>query len=159
MNLRTWAVKWGIPAEALLDLESECLGLVGTPGVVKDGRSEAYATSAMRLDSAQHGALMMRNNVGAFETNTGSWVRFGLLNESEAMNKKIKSADWVGVRKVLIEQRHVGLIMGQFAAREMKKPGWVYTGAEREPEQLAFNNLINSYGGDAKFATGRGSFE
>ncbi len=50
----------------------------------------------------------------------------------------------------------VGSRFGQFLAREVKKPGWKYRGTAEERAQLHFINLVNTAGGDAAFATGRG---
>ena len=48
---------------------------------------------------------------------------------------------------------------GQFVARECKKEGWKFSGDKHEAAQLAFINFVNARGGDARFASGPGSFE
>lgn len=140
--LREWAVQWGIPFAALADLEQRC-GLLGTPGVVEDGHSEAWSQSAERLAAARAGVLLWRNNVGVLQDETGRPVRYGLANESKQQNEKLKSSDLIGIKP-----------NGQLVAREMKPPGWVYTGTDREVAQLAFITLILAKGGDAAFSTG-----
>lgn len=142
MMLREWAVKWGVPFAAIADLESS-LGLMGTPGVVEDGHSEAWSQSAERLAAARAGVLLWRNNVGVLEDENGRPVRYGLANESKQQNEKLKSSDLIGLKP-----------SGQFVAREMKPPGWVYTGTDREVAQLNYILLIRARGGDAAFSTG-----
>lgn len=153
MVLREWAAAWNIPLAAIVDLEQRC-GLLGTPGVVDDGKSEAYAQSVERLAAAKAGVLLFRNNVGVLPDENGRPVRYGLANESPQQNKVLKSSDLIGPRPRLIVAADVGKVIGQFAAREMKPAGWRYTGTEREVAQLAFITLINAKGGDAAFSTG-----
>lgn len=121
------------------------------------GKSEAWAQSMVRLEASQKGVKLFRNNVGALQDKTGRLVRYGLANDSQQMNEVIKSHDLIGWRRRLIEPWMVGHVIAQFTAREVKAPGWQYTGEGREPAQLAFGNLVNADGGDAAFATGPGS--
>jgi len=156
MNLHDWARKWGLSIECLRDLQIT-LGTY-TPPLAPDapgvGKSEAWAQSALRIEASRKGVKLFRNNVGALADKTGRFVRYGLANDSEAINKVLKSGDLIGTKPVLIEQWHVGHVFGQFVSREMKSPGWQYTGTDREVAQLNWINLINSCGGDAAFATG-----
>jgi hypothetical protein len=119
-----------------------------------DASTEAGASQRMRLEVAQAGGVMWRNNVGAMQDETGRWVRYGLANESQQMNRHIKSSDLIGIIPVRIEPHMVGTVIGQFIAREMKKPGWQYGGTPREVAQLKFIDLVLSKGGDASFSTG-----
>lgn len=157
MNLREWAVHWNVPFAAIVDLETR-IGLFGRE-LVGEPRSEAYAQSAVRLEAAQRGILLFRNNVGVLQDDTGRPVRYGLANDSPAMNKRVKSGDLIGVEPVTITPAHVGTVIGQFVSRECKPEDWRFTANEHETAQLAFINLINAKGGNAKFATGLGSFE
>lgn len=159
MNFRTWGAKHGIPLHAIMELENEVCGMLGTYGVVQDGHTEAYSQSQVRAEAPRFGTLMQRNNNGALKDETGRVIRFGLMNDSPALNKLIKSSDLVGIRKHVVTAADVGKTHGIYTARECKPPGWVYSGDPREEAQLAYINLINSYGGDAKFATGEGSFD
>lgn len=157
--LHEWAIAWRVPAAALQDLQHR-LGLLtprmtqATPGY---GKSEAYSQSAIRLEAGQKNILLFRNNVGALKSDTGRLVRYGLANDSAEVNDVMKSADLIGIRKVLITPQHVGYYIGQFVSREAKEPGWQYTGTEREVAQLAWLNMILANGGDAAFATGAGT--
>jgi len=120
-------------------------------------KSESGTLSDIRLEASQHGCRLWRNNVGATYTQSGQFMRYGLANDSAALNIAIKSADLIGIRPVLITQQHLGKTIGQFLSREVKHAGWRYTGTNRERAQLAWAELINSLGGDACFTTGRGT--
>lgn len=155
--LYTWARRWNLPSQALAEL-NELYGLNGAEVAPEaQGKSEAYAQSAVRLEAAQKGVRLWRNNVGVLEDATGRPVRYGLANESKEINRIIKSGDLIGVRPRLITQADVGTVVGQFVSREIKRPGWHYTGDDRERAQLAFAQLVLSLGGDACFATGPGT--
>lgn len=119
--------------------------------------SESAIQSLLRLEASQKGCRLWRNNVGALYTKEGNFIRYGLANESSAINKVIKSADLIGIRPIKITPDMIGKTIGQFLSREIKKPNWKYTGNSREQAQLAWINLINSLGGDACFATGEGT--
>jgi hypothetical protein len=157
--LHEWAIKWGVRIEALQDLQVQ-LGVLNLPPaaeVAGPAKSEAWAQSAVRLEASQKGVTLFRNNVGALLDSRKRLVRYGLANDSAAMNDAIKSADLVGLRPVVIRPEHVGHVLGQFVSRECKAPGWAYGGDEHEAAQLAWANLINAKGGDARFATGPGT--
>ena len=119
--------------------------------------SEAGILSDIRLEASEKGARLWRNNVGATYASNGQFLRYGLANDSSNLNKSVKSADLIGIRPVLITQEHVGTIIGQFISREIKKPGWRYSHTEREQAQVSWAELIISLGGDACFATSRGT--
>lgn len=127
------------------------------PDAPGHGKSEAWAQSAVRLEASRAGVHLFRNNVGALEDDRGRLVRYGLGNDSQAVNEVLKSGDLIGIRPVLIDLHHLGHVFGQFVSREIKEPGWQYTGQGREEAQLNWANLINSCGGDAAFATGPGT--
>ncbi len=121
--------------------------------------SESRQQSLIRLDAAQHGVWLTRNNVGAFDTGTGQWVRYGLANESKLQNAKVKSADLIGIRKRLIVQADVGTYIGQFVSREAKEEGWVLNPRDKHQQsQMRWRDFVISQGGDAAFASGPGSF-
>lgn len=154
MLLNDWAKKWNISDEALTDLFSQTipcnLSVSDTLGI-----AEAAIQARVRLEAAQKGIRLWRNNVGAVYTADGSFLRYGLANESKAQNGILKSADLIGIRRVLITPSDVGKIIGQFVSREIKRSSWKFS--KQDEAQLNWANLINSYGGDAKFATGEGT--
>ena len=156
MNLNQWAIKWGISFNALEDLRRE-FGMVNTDPTLKDGESEAAVQNRIRLEASKKGLRLWRNNVGATYTDDGSFIRYGLVNDSKQMNEQLKSSDLIGIRPVMITPRHVNHVMGQFIAREIKPESWHYTATKREQAQLKFLELITSMGGDAAFANREGT--
>ena len=100
---------------------------------------------------------MWRNNVGVLVDRTGRPVRFGLANESSALNARLKSSDLIGWRAVIVTPEMVGRRIAQFVSRECKAPGWTYRGDPREAAQKAWLDLVTTAGGDACFTTGPGT--
>jgi len=156
MNLNQWAIKHNIPFEAVEDLKRE-FGLVNTDPSPHEGESEAAIQTRIRIEASKLGARLWRNNVGAATTVEGGFIRYGLANDSKQMNKETKSSDLIGLRPVIIQQHHVGQIIGQFVAREVKHGSWKYSGDEKEIAQLNFLQLVASMGGDAAFANSEGT--
>lgn len=156
MNLYPWAIKWGVSVEAIEELR-QLLGAVNTNPPHKVGESEGAIQNRIRLEASQKGLRLFRNNVGACMDENGNFIRYGLANDSKKMNDLIKSSDLIGIRPVVIQQHHVGQIIGQFVAREVKAGNWSYTGTAREEAQLSFLELVASLGGDAAFANSEGT--
>jgi len=157
VTLHEWANDWHIPPAALDDLTRRLTSCDPQPAA-PDNASEAWSASVMRLEAPAYGVWLTRNNVGALLDKRGVPVRYGLANESPAQNKVLKSGDYIGFRRVLITPAHVGTTIAQFVSRETKRPGWTWKGDEHERAQLNWALLVEKYGGDAKFATGTGSF-
>lgn len=155
MVLDEWARRWNISGAALADLRV-AIG-IGDQRHAAEGLSEAGVQSRIRLEATVKKCRLWRNNIGATITPDGSFVRYGLANDSAAINSRIKSADLIGIRPVTITGAHVGMIIGQFLSREVKASRWRYTGTAREQAQLRWAELILALGGDAGFATGEGS--
>lgn len=158
MNLVQWAIRWGVPLAALQELEQE-IGAQGGPMPANaQGKSEAWAQSAVMLEAPRKGVRLWRNNVGALKDESGRMVRYGLANRSAQENALLKSGDLIGIRKQRITQEMVGSFTGQFVSREIKEPGWVFNPAdEHEAAQMAWALMICAMGGDAGFATGEGT--
>lgn len=152
-DLLEWQRKHGITAEALADLVT-MVGL-DAPRSTK-GTPEARVQDEARLLASKMGWRLFRNNVGVLKDERGVPVRYGIANDSPAMNKRIKSSDLIGIRPVVITPDMVGSTIGQFVAREVKKAGWKYKGTEHEQAQLAFGTLVIGLGGDFKFYSGEG---
>ena len=149
-TLDTWAAVHGVSAAALDDLRRR---LTQTPAVTDD-IGEAGAMSRVRLEAARAGVHLWRNNVGAGRLDSGSYLRWGLANESYKTNAVLKSSDLIGLRPVLVTPAHVGTTIGQFVAREVKAPAWHYGGSAREIAQRNFLELVAANGGDAAFTKG-----
>lgn len=157
--IHEWAAAWQVPAACVSDLLARLgVGYDSPLPRLAPGMLEAGVSSRVRLEAAQNGVLLFRNNVGACMTDTGRLIRYGLCNDSDKLNESIKSGDLIGVNPVTVTPAHVGTVIGQFVSREVKAADWVYTGTLREKAQLKWANIVNSKGGDARFVTGLGSF-
>lgn len=159
LTLARWALKWGVPEDALRDLRATFgAESVETPGETF-GADEAAVQVRARLRCSRQGALVWRNNVGACVDDAGNFIRYGLANDSSRVNKKIKSSDLIGVRPVAITPDMVGTQIGQFMALEIKAEGWDYSGSEHEQAQSNFLTLVNGLGGYARFVTHEGQVD
>ena len=128
--------------------------------------SEAGVQQYIRLEAANLGVLLWRNNSGVagteghtcskcgnYDPPNGRPVRYGLGNDSAQLNKRIKSSDLIGVTPVVITQEMVGRTLGVFTAVEVKHSDWTgRTLNERETAQLEFITLARSVGAMAGFA-------
>lgn len=155
MTLQEWAARWGVPWQAIQELAA-----VNTGAVVEPSRpitSESALQSLVRLEAGRKHIHLWRNNVGVLLDKTGRPVRYGLANESAALNEVVKSADLIGIEKVLIKPDDVGKIIGRFVSRECKRPDWVFTGKPEELAQLQWATTINAYGGNAAIVNSEGT--
>lgn len=132
-------------------------------------KSEAREQQEVRLEAAEIGGILWRNNVGARPTKEECVcprcefefiierppLRYGLCNESHKLNEKFKSHDLIGITPRIITPRDIGIKIGQFTSWEVKKSDWKYTGTKREQAQKRWADLVTSYGGLAGFRTGR----
>lgn len=159
--LHDWALRWGLSPQCMAELML-CLGVVDKPHIPADApfqASEQWTQTTITLEAPQFGVWLTRNNVGALLDKRGVPVRYGLANESKERNAVLKSGDLIGFRPVLITAQMVGQTIGQFVSRECKRPGWRYNPNDKhEAAQMNWALLVQKYGGDAKFATGPGSF-
>ena len=117
--------------------------------------NEAELQKLIRIQYAQIGCLLWRNNVGACKDDAGNFVRYGLANESRQMNANIKSSDLIGINPVVITPEMVGLTIGQFIALECKRPDWKFKGTDREMAQANFISLVNNKGGIGQFVSNK----
>ncbi len=165
MNYIDWAQRHPQAAAELRDV----VGALPWPTNEDNaGKSEAWSQQQIRLQAARLGARAWRNNVGAtpakIETNCPKCgnhfaikqppVRYGLANDSMQLNAKIKSSDLILAIPRIITPQMVGTKIAQFGSVEVKKPGWKYTGTEREQAQALWLALIQEMGGFAVFSTG-----
>lgn len=153
--LINWATKHNVNKSALVELMS-LMGAEQTDVKSKSDSPEARVQDEARLLASKMGWRLFRNNCGALKDENGRVVRYGIANDSPAMNKRIKSSDLIGIRPLVITPDMVGSTIGQFVAREIKKAGWKYKGTEHEEAQLAFGTLVIGLGGDFKFWNGNG---
>lgn len=113
--------------------------------------NETNLIKTVRMAAFKKGAWLLRNNSGATFDKTGRLIRYGLGNDSKRVNEVCKSSDLVGIKTITITPDMVGKTVGVFMAREVKAPGWKFTGTPREIAQRAFLDKINMMGGDAAF--------
>lgn len=157
MILYQWAQRHGIPLTAIQELVA-LLGIVETARQPETGLSEAAVLNNLMLEGSRKGVRLWRNNVGAVhDPESGTFVRYGLANESKQVNAVLKSGDLIGCRPVTITPQMVGHRIGQFVSREAKRGEWRYAGTDREIAQMNWILLILSLGGDAAFASGEGT--
>ena len=90
--LDDWALAWGISPEAMHDLRVR-LGIADWNLLPsdEDGASESRVQSLIRLEAAENGVWLTRNNVGALLDSNNRLVRYGLANESKEQNRTVKS--------------------------------------------------------------------
>lgn len=151
--MTAWANRWGVNPQALHELAFLCQQENDYKGPVLPGDDEDAAQSEVLAAGGNYG-LLMRNNVGALKDATGRLVRYGLMNETKDRNTKFKSSDVIGLYRVTITPDMIGQTIGQFWAVECKPRAWRFSGTAHETAQLAFGNLVRSYGGRFTFATG-----
>lgn len=104
------------------------------------GLSEADIQNLIRLEAPRRGWHLWRNNVGVLMDRRGVPVRYGLANDSKAMNEVLKSGDLIGWTKT-----------GRFISIECKSPD-----GPVNPAQVAWQQLVMSSGGIAVIARGIG---
>lgn len=112
-------------------------------------KSESEVQDEIRLKACEKGIRLWRNNVGCAKTDYG-FLRFGLANETPEMNKKIKSADLIGITPYTITAEDVGKTVGIFTSIEVKKEGWKTSGKKRDSAQSNWARIVRSLGGIAK---------
>jgi hypothetical protein len=143
MTFEQWAARHPAAAAELRTT------LVPAPSTPMPGASEAAVQQQVRYRAALAGDLLLRNNVGVLKDRRGVPVRFGLANDSRAMNEHVKSADLIGIRRLLITPAHVGQTLGIFYSRECKEGSWRWSGSAREWAQLEWATIVWAHGGDA----------
>lgn len=119
-------------------------------------KNEADTQNIVRLAASAAGWRVWRNNVGVLIDSRGVPLRYGLANDSPAVNHSIKSGDLVGIRPVLITADMVGRTIGQFVSLEVKRDGWKPNpNNQHEAAQRRWADLVNMLGGYAIFTTGQ----
>jgi hypothetical protein len=95
--------------------------------------TEADIQQAVRLRCAALGWHMWRNNVGVLVDTSGRPLRYGLANDSKAVNSVLKSGDLIGWDNT-----------GRFVSIECKAPN-----GRAHPAQIAWRDLVLAGGGRA----------
>ena len=151
-SLFEWSEKYRVSPDAFAEL----LRIIDPPSTGIDSApqgSEAAVQADIRVFASRRGCALWRNNSGSLQDSTGRWVRFGLGNDSKRINEVWKSPDLVGINPVRIGLEHVGSIIGQFWAVEVKESGWNFN--PKDAHQCAQRNClrtVNAMGGRGQFA-------
>lgn len=122
--------------------------------------SESRVQSEIRLYAANNTHKLLRNNSGALPDQTGRIVRYGLGNDSAALNKVYKSSDLIGLTRVLIQPHHVGRVMAILTCLEVKGSDFKGTPRnDRERAQAAFIQDMVRHGAIGGFAASVPDYE
>lgn len=155
-NLYTWAQRYGIGGQQLIEL----LDIIDPSREMKPETkhsSEAAVQADLRVIAAHYGCSLWRNNNGAAVDETGRHVRYGLGNDSKRLGDKFKSSDLIGITPVTSTQ--AGQTFGVFTAVEVKSPGWNAPTNDRERAQAAFLSVVKMMGGIGMFAQSTADYE
>jgi hypothetical protein len=128
-------------------------GLIGLAGIMRRyAMRESGNQTLIRDHYSALGWRLWRNNVGALVDNNGRPVRFGLANDTKALNETLKSGDLIGWRPLLVTPDMLGDCIAQFVSIECKPDGWAYRPAEpRAVAQNRWGSMIRREGGYAGF--------
>jgi hypothetical protein len=149
IQLFNWATRHNITPGALAELQTILAGAPDAPSTASDA-SESAIQANIRVVTSRLGWRIWRNNVGAGKLESGSFVRWGLANDTPQMNASVKSSDLVGIRPVLITQDMVGQTIGQFVGIEVKRGDWKPSRTDkREIAQRRWVEIVIALGGYA----------
>lgn len=118
--------------------------------------NERSVLDAVRLEASRLGIRLWRNNSGCAYTQDGRLLRYGLANDSAAVNDVMKSADLIGIRPMVIEPWMIGGIAGIFVSVECKASDWKPDNSPRTKAQIVWRDLITALGGEAYITTHAG---
>lgn len=145
MTLLEWALKHRISSAAIQDLCISCLHLGPPEGDEREGAVQ----QRIRLEGAQKGKYLFRNNRGAGRMESGNFVRYGLANDSKELGKAVKSADLIGWESFTVTPEWIGHKVARFLSVEVKASDWKFSGTLEEIAQVKWSVLVNAEGGRA----------
>lgn len=152
MNFIEWAVSAGLTMEQIRSYQLH-LGTYDERPTDGEGASEAAVLARCKVRASRMGGRLWRNNKGAAYLQDGTFLRYGILNESKRISDEIKSSDLIGAYPLVITPEMVGTTVAQLWLVECKKEDWHFTGTGEEPGQLKFLELGLAMGARATFAT------
>lgn len=163
-DLTEWAVRNRVTLRALGELYAAFGHLPGLGNGVNAGDSEGLVQGKLRVSADAQGYKLFRNNVGATPAKCPSCgektqpVRYGLANDSAALNKVVKSSDLIGwvTETWLHPETFQPTRIARFVAIECKRADWPGYNPEdaHERAQQRWLELVVSGGGLARFSTG-----
>lgn len=155
--LNDWANRHAVTPAAMAELYL----LMGfTPEVPElcQGKDESYVQSFLRLAGPPLGFNLARNNRGALPNERGVPIRFGLWNDTAALDKVCKSGDLVGYQSGWFRDYETAepVKVAVFTMVECKHAGWpgFNPNDKREAAQQRCLSMVLSAGGIAAFSTG-----
>jgi hypothetical protein len=115
-------------------------------------KDESTVQQEVQMRAMYYSCTLMRNNNGACVDETGRLVRYGLGHTSP--KQQFKSADLIGITKMVITPEMVGKTIGVFTAIEVKKEEWNCNKKldDHEIKQQSFLQWVITNGGFAGFA-------
>ena len=155
MTFHEWAVANGLTMQQIRSYQA-AFGTYDDVPHPEPGLSEAAVQKRVQVKASKLGGRLWPNMKGAGLMADGTFLRWGLLNQSQRISDEIKSHDLIGIRPRLITPEMVGSTLGQFWTREVKKADWHWTGDSHELAQSKFGELILALGGDSGFINNEG---
>lgn len=119
--------------------------------------SETTNQAAIRAALTAQGYRLWRNNRGALRDKRGVPVRYGLGNDSDALDKVLKSSDLIGWRPVVVTPDMVGQTVALFVTIEAKPDGWTMPVYARDTDyahaaaQKRWIDMVVREGGEGGF--------
>lgn len=152
-----WASRWGVPAHAVAELlDGLHADSVPQNTPAPGGMGEAAVQQRICLKAAKNRMYLWRNNRGACTDKTGRVIRYGLANDSSAIDERVKSSDLIGITPHLVTPEDVGQTLGIFTSIEVKRGDWRFKGTGREEAQKRWLDIVNINGGIGVFANHEG---
>lgn len=152
--LLEWAIKHGVSSEAFRELLTSAVFTTET----EDDQAESTVQRNLRLNAAELGIMLFRNNRGAGRMESGNYVRYGLANDSKKFGDVWKSGDLIGWENIVVTLEMViraiadgepGFRVSRFTSVEVKNSKWRYSGTKEEIAQSQWAALVNASGGRA----------
>ena len=157
-DLVTWAIKHHVSMVALGELAAAFGHFPVLANGVSAGDAESLVQGKVRMAAEQSGFKVFRNNVGALKDERGVPVRYGLLNDTAALNKVVKSSDLIGWKSELWlnPETFQPTKIARFVSLECKHADWPGYNPENPHEraQQRWIELVVSAGGVGAFTTG-----
>lgn len=157
-EITEWAIKHHVSMQALAELFAAFGHVPGLTSGLSTGDSETRVQGQVRMAAAVEGFTLFRNNSGALKDAGGRLVRYGLANDSAALNKVVKSSDLIGWHSEtwLHPETFQPTKLARFTAIECKHADWPGYNPQDEHEhaQQRFLEMVVAAGGLARFSTG-----
>lgn len=152
MNFYEWAVSEGLTLEQIRSFQHH-VGVYDERLTDGEGASEAAVLARCKVRASKMGGRLWRNNKGAAYLQDGTFLRYGILNDSKRISDEIKSSDLIGGYPLVITADMVGSTVCQLWLVEVKKEDWHFSDDPHDNAQLKFLELGLAMGARATFAT------